>query len=162
MTIYIDCPIPIPPFALLSNNCSYYKNENGKSQDADNGKRTKREGGSFESPQHDYHIIPIYGKSITIRFPKTYSTYCIILGLLTVLFISKSCETFCLVKMAIFRYHKSTERVIPMIWYTLDPDEKQDRKTNFPKTSDDINFSEATLKELNRKQFKTLEVASIP
>ena len=33
--------------------------------------------------------------------------------------------------MAIFRYHKSTERVIPMIWYTLDPDEKQDRKTGF-------------------------------
>lgn len=49
-----------------------------------------------------------------------------------------------------------------MIWYTLDPDEKQDRKTSFPKTSDDINFSEATLKELIRKQFKTLEVASIP
>ena len=47
-----------------------------------------------------------------------------------------------------------------MIWYTLDPHEKQDQKTSFPQSSDDINFSEKTLKELNRKQFKTLEVAS--
>ena len=47
-----------------------------------------------------------------------------------------------------------------MIWYTLDPHEKQDQKTSFPQSSDDINFSETTLKELNRKQFKTLEVAS--
>ena len=47
-----------------------------------------------------------------------------------------------------------------MIWYTLDPHEKQDRKTNFPKSSDDINFSESIIKELNRKQFNTLEVAS--
>ena len=45
-----------------------------------------------------------------------------------------------------------------MIWYTLDPREKQDQKTSFPQSSDDINFSETTLKELNRKQFKTLEV----
>ena len=57
MTIYIDCPIPIPPFVLLSNNCSYYKNENGKSQDADNGKRAKREGQLFRvAPiQLSYH-----------------------------------------------------------------------------------------------------------
>ena len=27
-----------------------------------------------------------------------------------------------------------------MIWYTLDPDEKQDRKTNFPESSDDYKF----------------------
>ena len=47
-----------------------------------------------------------------------------------------------------------------MIWYTLDPHEKQDQKTSFPQSSDDINFSETTLKELNRKQFKALEVAS--
>lgn len=47
-----------------------------------------------------------------------------------------------------------------MIWYTLDSHEKQDQKTSFPQSSDDINFSETTLKELNRKQFKTLEVAS--
>lgn len=72
-------------------------------------------GGSFESPQHDYHIIPIYGKSISISYPKEYSTYCIISGVLTARFVLKSCGISHLAKMPIIRYHKSTERVIPMI-----------------------------------------------
>ena len=79
------------------------------------GKGQKERGNSFESPQYNYHIIPIYGKSIRISCPNEYSTYCIISCVLTTRFALKSCGISHLAKMPIIRYHKSTERVIPMI-----------------------------------------------
>lgn len=50
-----------------------------------------------------------------IRCRKKDSPYCIILGSAAASFALKSCETSHLAKMMIFRYYKSTERVIPMI-----------------------------------------------
>lgn len=50
-----------------------------------------------------------------IRCTGTDSTYCIIFYTLASPFAPKSCETSHLAKTANIRYHKGTERVIPMI-----------------------------------------------
>jgi len=47
-----------------------------------------------------------------------------------------------------------------LIWFAPDSCENRNQKTSFPQHPADINFSEAKRKELNREQFKPLEVAS--
>lgn len=50
-----------------------------------------------------------------IHYMKGDSPYCIIFGFHSTAYALKSCETSRLAKTVNIRYHKSTERVIPMI-----------------------------------------------
>ena len=115
--------------------------------------------GIYLYTQHCYFITSNYSLSITIYSARKDSPFCINSeywrNFSTLIFRS----TYHLVNLLKIHYYVSTRSDTNDLVHPRFP-WKTESKDELPKSSEDINFSETTIKELNRKQFKPSEVAS--